>query len=313
MMHRALLAVLTAALLVPAARASEPTAEGLEFFEKRVRPLLADNCYQCHSAGKKQRGGLRLDSKTTLLKGGDTGPAVVPGQVDKGLLLKAVGYKDAELRMPPRGKLAEQQIADLTAWVKMGAPMPADRDTVAGPSAFDFEKRRQHWSFQPLRRPGVPEVRDSKFEIRNSIDAFILAKQHEKGLKPAPEADRRTLIRRLTFDLVGLPPTPAEIQAFVEDRSPDAYEKLVERLLASPRYGERWARHWLDLVRYAETLGHEFDFDLPFAWQYRDYVVRALNDDLPYDQFVVEHVAGDLLPPHPTLSPKGGEGRVRGA
>jgi hypothetical protein len=276
------------------ARASEPTAEGLEFFEKRIRPILAENCYQCHSADKKIRGGLRLDSKTSLMKGGDTGPVVVAGQPDRSLLIKAINYKD-DLKMPQRSKLPDQQIADLTAWVKMGAPMPPDRDTVAGASAFDLEKRRQHWSFQPIKRPTVPGVRSQESEVRNPIDAFLAAKRQAAGIEAAPEADRRTLIRRLTFDLTGLPPTPEEIRTFLEDQSIDAYEKVVDRLLASPAYGERWGRHWLDLVRYAETLGHEFDFDVPFAYQYRDYVVRALNADLPYDRFVTEQIAGDLL------------------
>ena len=285
------------------ARAAEPTAEELDFFEKRIRPVLVDHCYQCHSAtGKKIRGGLRLDGKALLLKGGDTGPVVVPGQPEKSPLIRAVGYKDVELRMPPRGKLSDTMIADLTEWVKRGAPMPADRDVAAGPGVMDFEKRSRHWSFQPIKRPTIPEIRDPA--IRNAIDAFLSLKRQAAGLIAAPEADRRALIRRVTFDLAGLPPTPDEIKAFLDDASSDAYEKLVERLLASPAYGERWGRHWLDLVRYAETLGHEFDFEMPYAYQYRDYVVRALNADLPYNRFVTEHIAGDLLAQprrHPTL------------
>ncbi len=293
---RLLPSILTACCLALPVRAGEPSAAGLEFFEKRIRPLLVENCYQCHSDGKKVRAGLRLDSRTGILKGGDNGPIVVPGEPDKSTLIRAVHYKDAELRMPPKGKLAEQQLADLTAWVKMGAPVPADAATIVGPGPFDIEKRRRHWSFQPIRRPAVPEIRNPKSEIRNPIDTFILAKLGEKGLSLAAEADRRTLVRRLTFDLTGLPPTLEEVEAALADRADDWYEKVVDRLLASPAYGERWGRHWLDLVRYADTLGHEFDFDLPFAYQYRDYVVRALNADLPYDQFAVEHIAGDLLP-----------------
>jgi hypothetical protein len=279
-------------------RAAGTTPEGTEFFEKRVRPLLVENCHRCHSAAAKQRGNLRLDSRAGVLKGGDNGPAIVPGQPERSLLLKAVGYTDADLRMPPKGRLSAVQVADLTAWVRMGAPWPEEAGTRPGVAAlgtFDLQERRKHWALQPLHPGTPPAVQDAGW-ARTPVDRFILARLESAGLSPAPPADRRTLIRRVTYDLIGLPPAPAEIDAFLADDSPDAYERVVDRLLASPHYGERWARHWLDLVRYAETCGHEYDFELPEAHAYRDYVIRALNDDLPYDRFVVEQVAGDLLP-----------------
>ncbi len=290
-------AILALVLGAPAAGAADPAPErtGIEFFEKKVRPVLVESCHACHSAGKKKRGGLLLDSRATLLKGGDTGPAVVPGDPEKSLLIQAIRYKD-ELRMPQRTKLPDAQIADLVAWVKMGAPWPDGGEVVkAGPDTFDFEKRRRHWSFQPLKKAPVPAVKNPAWP-RGPLDRFVLARLEGAGLAPAGPADKRTLLRRVTYDLTGLPPTPREIADILADRSPDAYERVVERLLASPAYGERWGRHWLDLVRFAETSGHEFDFEILGATGYRDYVVRALNADVPYDRFLTEHVAGDLLP-----------------
>src|SRR5262245_56033294 len=289
----AVLALAASLFAVSPAAAGPP--EGVEFFEKKVRPVLVEHCYQCHSAqAKKLRGGLRLDSRAAILKGGDTAAAVVPGKPEKSLLLTAVSYSDDDLKMPPRTRLADQHVADLRAWVAMGAPMPDDRGSAGGPGEFNLQERRKHWAWQPIKAATPPTVRRADWP-RNPIDRFILAALEAKGLTPAAEADKRTLLRRVTFDLTGLPPTPAEIDAFLKDRSPDAFEKVVDRLLASPAYGERWGRHWLDLVRYADTQGHEFDFDMPEAFEYRDYVLRAFNDDLPYHQFVVEHVAGDLL------------------
>jgi hypothetical protein len=286
-----------------AGRASDGTPAGIEFFEKKIRPLLVANCHQCHG-GDKKRGNLHLDNRAGLLQGGDSGPAVVPGQPDQSLLLKAVRYTDDDLRMPPKGKLPDEHIADLTAWVRMGAPWPAQASHAGrtGPETFDLQERSRHWSFQPLRPVTPPAVRRSGWP-QSPVDVFVLAQLEAAGLSPARPADKRTLLRRVTYDLTGLPPTPADLDAFLVDESPDAYGKVVERLLASPHYGERWARHWLDLVRFAETCGHEFDFDLPEAYEYRDYVIRALNADIPYDQLVLEHVAGDLLPNprrHPT-------------
>jgi hypothetical protein len=275
----------------------------MEFFEKRVRPLLAEHCYACHGPDKQQ-AGLRLDRFSAILKGGDRGPAVVPGMPEESLLLRAIHYTDDELRMPPKGKLQAGQIADLAAWLKMGAPGPRDDSPAAvrPAEAFDLAERRQHWAYQPVHAVAPPAVTNPGW-CTSPIDSFILAKLEAAGMTPAPPADRRALIRRVTFDLTGLPPTPQEVEAFLTDDAPNADERVVDRLLASPHYGERWGRHWLDLVRFCETLGFEFDYDLYNAWRYRDYVIRAFNADLPYDRFVVEHLAGDLLPEprrHPT-------------
>ncbi len=270
-----------------------------EFFEKHIRPVLSEQCYKCHSStSEKLKGGLLLDSREGLLKGGDTGAAIVPGDVENSLLVSAVRWTDKDLQMPPKHRLEPAQVADLESWVKSGAPWPkeAGANKVAK-KLFDLDQRKKdHWCWQPVTPATPPEVQDGNW-THGAIDRFILAHLEEKGLKPAPDADRRTLLRRVTFDLTGLPPTPDEVEAFVADTSPDAFTKVVDRLLASPHFGERWARHWLDLVRYAESRGHEFDPDIPNAWQYRDYVIRALNEDVPYNQFVVEHIAGDLMKP----------------
>jgi cytochrome c553 len=230
-------------------------------------------------------GGLRVDSRELLLRGGKSGPAVTPGDAESSRLYRAVSYHET-LKMPPTGKLTEGQIADIAAWINMGAP-----EVLAGTKAAS----RDFWAFQPVRQPGLPSVKRRDW-VQSPIDAFILAKLDANGLSPTAPADKPTLIRRVTFDLTGLPPTPDEVTAFLNDGSPDAFAKVVDRLLASPQYGERWARHWLDLVRYAETNGHEFDNDKPDPWRYRDYVIRSFNQDLPYDRFVREHIAGDLLP-----------------
>ncbi len=287
--------------------AAEP-AESVEFFEKRIRPVLSEQCYKCHSStSEKLKGGLMLDSREAWLKGGDTGPAITPGDPEKSLLVEAIRWKNSDMQMPPKKALAPQQIADIEAWVKAGAPWPQEAGAkVTTKEIFDLAKRKQeHWCWQPVVNPPVPAVKDSKFAEwpRTDADRFILAKLEEKGLKPAPDTDAATLLRRLTFAITGLPPTAGEVEAFVREyqskvtsqQSP--LEATVDRLLASPHFGERWARHWLDLVRYAETRGHEFDPEIPNAWQYRDYVVRALNADVPYDRFAAEHIAGDLLPP----------------
>ncbi len=285
------------------ATAQTPDPSALEFFEKSVRPLLVDRCQTCHGAAK-QKGGLRLDSRPGLLQGGETGPAVVPGKPDESLLIEAVRYGD-DLQMPPKSRLSAAEVATLTRWVEMGSPWPETPGVAKGIAtkpAFDLNARRQsHWAWRAVEPRTPPQVNDSTWP-RDPIDCFLLSRLEAKKLKPAPDADRRVLIRRLTFDLIGLPPTPEEIEAFRNDKSPEAVEHLVDRLLASPRFGERWGRHWLDLVRYAESRGHEFDATIPNAWQYRDYVVRALNADLPYTQFVTEQIAGDLLD-HPRLDP----------
>jgi hypothetical protein len=281
------LVVLTGGLRPPLAGAAEPV--DAEFFEKKVRPVLLAHCVGCHGP-EKQKGGLRLDSRAAVLKGGDTGPAVNVTDPAKSLLLQMIRY-DGDVKMPPKGRLAGADAAVLTAWVSGGAPWPETGSAAQATAAkFDLAARaKAHWSFQQITRPSVPGA-------GQPIDAFLLAKLTAAGLTFAPPADKRVLLRRVYFDLIGLPPTPEQIDAFLKDPSPDAYEKVVEKLLASPHYGERWGRHWLDLVRYAETHGHEFDFEIPDAWRYRDYVIRAFNADLPYDRFLTEHIAGDLLP-----------------
>jgi hypothetical protein len=288
---------------------ADAPADGAEFFESKIRPILVERCYSCHSArAKKVRASYRLDSRDRMLEGGDRGTAVVPGDPEKSRLIDAVRYTNPDLQMPKDGKLPHAAIADLTAWVKMGAPWGKDDGSAAAVSdkpAFDLQKRkREHWAWQPLHGRQPPDVADTAWP-RGPVDRFILAKLEEKNLSPAPQAEKRTLLRRVYFDLIGLPPSPEDVDAFVNDESGDAYVKVVDRLLASPQFGERWARHWLDLVRYAESRGHEFDYNLPNAYQYRDYVIRALNADVPYDQFVAEQVAGDLLD-KPRLNPADG-------
>jgi len=279
--------------------ASDAPAEGIEFFEKRVRPVLVSQCYACHSKeSKKQKGGLWLDTREDLLKGGDSGPALVPGDPEKSLLIRAIRHADGELRMPPKEKLSPTEIADLAAWVKMGAPDPRkamakDPAKVAG--GMSLEEGRKFWSFQPVKDSPPPKVRDATWP-RTAVDHFILARLEGAGVTPAPVADKRTLLRRVTFDLTGLPPTPQEMDAFLADTTPQAFEKVVDRLLASPRYGERWGRHWLDVARYADTCGNASDYPVPQAHLYRDWVIGAFNRDMPYDQFLREQIAGDLMP-----------------
>ncbi len=267
--------------------------QGVEFFEKKVRPLLVERCYECHSAGsKKLKGSLFLDSHEGMIKGGDTAAAVVPGDLAKSLLIKAVRWADKDLKMPPKQKLAAEQIADLEAWVKMGAPAPKAVAAAAKRKiGMSVEEGRKLWAYQVPKPSPVPEVLGAK----SFIDRFILARLEAEGLKPAPEATKPVLLRRLYYDLVGLPPAPEQVDAFVADAAPDAYEKVVDRLLASRQFGERWGRHWLDVARYAESLTLR-GFILKDAWRYRDYVIDAFNADLPYGRFVREQVAGDLLP-----------------
>ncbi|HTL30075.1 MAG TPA: PSD1 and planctomycete cytochrome C domain-containing protein, partial [Tepidisphaeraceae bacterium] len=277
---------------------------GVEFFESRVRPVLVENCYACHSAeSKKLKAKLRLDIRDGFFKGGESGePTIVAGKPDDSMLITAIRQED-ELKMPPKKKLANQQIKDIEAWVKMGAPYPEHAAPVAttapspsGPHRMTLEEGRQFWSFKKPVEPNVPETKDASW-AKNDIDRFVLAKLQENGLAPSPRADKRTLIRRATYDLTGLPPSPAEIEAFEADHSSDAYPKLIDRLLASPRYGERWARHWLDVARYADTKGYVFEEERRYAYSYtyRDWVVRAFNEDLPYDQFLIQQIAADRL------------------
>ena len=274
------------------------TPEQTEFFERKIRPVLVESCYECHSSGaKKIKGGLVLDSRAGVQKGGDTGPAITPGDPEASLLIQAIRHTDPELTMPKQ-KLPAQVIADFEAWVKMGAPDPRVEDTVAAAqakSAIDWNKAREWWSFRPIQKPAAPAVKQKRWPL-NDLDRFILARLEKENLKPATDAEKRVLLRRATFDLIGLPPTPEEVDAFLKDKSRDAFAKVVDRLLASPHYGERWGRHWLDVVRYADTAGDNSDFPIPQMHRYRDWVISAFNRDLPYDQFVREQLVGDSLP-----------------
>ncbi len=292
--------VLTAAAISP---------EEMEFFEGKIRPLLDTHCYSCHSVkAPKLKGGLRLDGRAEMLKGGESGPAVVPGKPDDSRLIKAVRYRDEDLAMPPKKKLSEAQIADLENWVRLGSPWPeqgraegtvsggAAAATAGGKKDFDWQKfRTEHWAFRRVVKPEPPTVKNTRW-LRNPIDQFVLARLEGAKLKPAPPAEKHLLIRRVYLDLTGLPPTPEEVAAFLSDTKPDALAGVIDRLLASPQYGERWGRHWLDVARYSDGLGGFLDGEaLPEAWRYRDWVVAALNRDLPYDQFVRLQIAGDLV------------------
>ncbi|MFO0852160.1 MAG: PSD1 and planctomycete cytochrome C domain-containing protein [Gemmataceae bacterium] len=273
-----------------------PPARADDLFEAKVRPVLVEHCYKCHSqAGGQSKGGLRLDTRDGVRTGGDRGPAVVPGDVAS-LLLRAVRHTDPDLKMPPKGKLTASQIAALEEWVRAGAPDPRGESSPKQPASAGSD----HWAFRPVQAPGVPAVKHAGW-VRTPVDAYILAKLESRGLTPSPAADKRTLLRRVYFDLIGLPPTWDESRAFETDPDPAAFAKVVDRLLASPRYGERWGRHWLDVARYADTkdgvLLYGDDRIRPFAYTYRDWVIRAFNDDLPFDRFVQEQIAADRLPP----------------
>ena len=272
------------------------TAEQERFFEAKIRPVLATQCGKCHSsAAKKLRGGLRLDSRETLRLGGDSGPAIVPGNPDESLLIKAIRYRDKELRMPPEAKLADAVVADFEAWVKMGAPDPRTGPTgVAMRPSIDLAKGREFWSFRCPKKSAAPAVKRTDWP-RGEVDRFLLAAIESRGLKPVADADRSRLLRRVTFDLIGLPPAADELDAFLADESPNAFARVVDRLLASPRFGERWGRHWLDVARFAESSG-KTNFTYPQAWRYRDWAIASFNADKPYGHFVREQIAGDLLP-----------------
>jgi hypothetical protein len=279
-------------------KAAEPSAPSTdsEFFEKQIRPVLVERCHKCHSSeAEKLKGGLLLDSREALLKGGDSGSAIELGHPEKSRLITALQYQDVDLQMPPKGKLSDSQIADFIKWIKIGAPWTEHVSAQAAKKEkkFDLEQRKKdHWAWREIESRNPPEIAD---RATNPIDRFVFAKLEAAGVKHAAPADKRSLIRRASFDLTGLPPTPDEVAALLKDSSADAFEKVVDRLLDSPRFGERWARHWLDLARYAETYGHEFDYPILGAWHYRDYVIRAFNSNLPYDQFLTEQMAGDLI------------------
>jgi hypothetical protein len=293
------LAIILVLLSAPTVFAAEPDRQGLDFFEAKIRPMLVTHCYECHSAAavtkNKLKGGLYLDSREGSRLGGESGPAVVPGDVEASLLIAALRHDSLE--MPPKGKLPDELISHFVKWIEIGAPDPRDSSTVASSNELDIELGRQHWSFQPLSSGNVPTVQDHAW-IRNPVDPFVRARQEAAGVTPNQLADPRTLIRRATFDLLGLPPTPEEVEEFIADSATDpyaAYCRLIDRLLEKEQYGERWARHWLDVTRFAESNGYAFDGDRPNAWHYRDFVIRSLNADMPYDEFIRLQLCGDLL------------------
>ncbi len=291
-----------ALLLTAAARAEPPSPADVEFFETSVRPVLVARCYKCHSQeAENLRGSLLLDSRPGWMAGGDSGVTIVPGDPGASLFVKVLQY-GGDVQMPPEGKLPEREIATLTEWVKRGAPDPRETKPAAkAKRVINIEEGRQHWAFQPLAPAVTPYVADPSW-CRTPADRFIIAPLNEKQLAPNPAADKRTLIRRAYLDLIGLPPKPEEVDAFVADLAPDAYDRLIERLLDSPHYGERWARHWLDLARFAESHGFEHDYDRASAYHYRDFVIKALNQDLPYDTFVKWQIAGDEYEPENPLA-----------
>jgi hypothetical protein len=270
---------------------------GVEFFERKIRPLLAGNCYTCHSASTNAKGGLRTDDRNGLLQGGDSGPAVVPGKPEESLLLQAVRHQGDAPKMPPKKRLTEPEIADLERWIAAGAAWPEVGGAAPSrrPNARYEALKKEHWAWRPLKSAGPPRVHDTSWPV-DDIDRFILAALEARGLSPTGDADRVAWIRRVTFDLTGLPPSPEEVDAFERDRAAGAFERVVERLLASPAFGERWGRHWLDVARYGESTGSSRNLPYPHAWRYRNYVIDAFNRDKPFDRFIREQVAGDLLP-----------------
>jgi mono/diheme cytochrome c family protein len=331
-------AILLLALTAVSPAPARAAAEGVDFFEAQIRPLLAEQCYGCHSArAEKLKGGLRLDTRAGWAHGGNSGPAIVPGDVEASRLIRAVRYTDKELQMPPDGKkLSTEQVALLEQWVRLGAPDPRDDPTggsAGGPTGTQLDKAREHWAYRPITLPPVPKVRDTRWP-RSDLDRFVLARLEAAKLRPNGDADPRTLIRRMTYDLTGLPPTPEEVEAFVREcvgggqgdnqttrqgdkrthpvaalslspspivslsspQAGQAVERLIDRLLASPHYGERWGRHWMDVVRYADTAGDNSDYPIPQAYLYRNYIIESFNRDKPFDQFIREQIAGDLLP-----------------
>ncbi len=294
MRHFPLVYSVLAAFALCGARAAVPP-EQIEFFEKQVRPVLADQCYKCHGP-EKQKGGLRMDSRDALLKGGDDGPVIVPGKPEESSLIKSINHI-GDSKMPAKAdKLPDAQIAALTEWVKLGVPWPENDKPVATTAEA---AAKTHWAFRPIANPVPPEIQNPKSQIRNPVDAFLLAKLEPAGLGFAPAADKRTLLRRATFDLTGLPPTAEEVAAFESDTAPGSFARVVDRLLASPRYGERWGRYWLDVARYADSKGYVFQEErkYPFAYTFRDWVVRAFNEDMPYDRFVIDQLAADFVAP----------------
>jgi hypothetical protein len=266
------------------------------FFEQKIRPALVEHCYRCHSQAEKQvEGGLRIDSAAGAKSGGNGGPAFIAGDPEHSLLIQAIRYQDDKLKMPPDAKLSDEVIRDFERWIAEGAFDPRSENSPDGPPAKQMElDDKQRWSFVPPKDPPVPSIVNSKW-ARTDIDRFLLSKLEQEGLSPLAEVSRTTWLRRVTFSLIGLPPTPEEIRAFTDDSSLQAYESVVDRLLSSPRYGERWGRHWLDVVHYSDTTGCNSDFPVPQNYRYRNWVIDAWNDDMPFDTFVTQQIAGDLL------------------
>jgi hypothetical protein len=282
--------------IVSTARAvDDPDDDGLKFFEKHIRPIFVLRCYECHSQGRKSESGLLLDSRATWLRGGDRGPAVVPRDVDASLLVRAVRYLDPDLKMPPSQALPADDVARIEQWIRMGAPAPAESFVVGVANPSDPVAGKSHWAFQPLARQLPPPVKDADWP-RSAIDRFVLSRLEREELVPAPDADASDLVRRVSFQLTGLPPMREQIQTYLADRGPDAWDRLVDELLGSSHFGERWGRHWLDLARYADSNGLDENFLLREAWRYRNWVIDAVNDDIPFDRFLLEQLAGDRLP-----------------
>ena len=284
--------------LVPAIASGNPPADKLDFFERKVRPILVENCYSCHSADTKPAGGLRVDDRNGLVAGGNTGPAIVPGDPDKGNLLKRVVHGDGKRRMPPEGDgLGSEKVEILRQWIRDGAVWPpVNLPASLGKARAEYEQlRKTHWAWQPLTKPSAPAVANRDWP-RDDVDRFILARLESNGLRPVADADRLSLARRLSFDLTGLPPSPGALDAYLADKSPEATARFVDSLLASPAFGEHWGRHWLDVARYGESTGPSRNIPYPHAWRYRDYVIDSFNRDVPFDRFIREQVAGDLLP-----------------
>lgn len=285
--------------LTPLASAMDSSSDGVTYFEKHIRPLLAKRCFSCHSTrAQRLEGGLGLDSRAGWTKGGERGTSIIPGDVEASLLLRAVRYSDPDLQMPPDRQLAPEEIAQLEQWVRTGAADPRDEASTSQPPGVapsDPVAGREHWAFRPLSRPATPNVQNANWP-RESVDYFVLAKLEEKQLRPAADAERRLVIRRLYFQLLGLAPTPEQIASFESDPRPDALERLVDELLDSPHFGERWGRHWLDLARYADSNGLDENFLFREAWRYRNWVIQGMNHDQPFDRFLLEQLAGDLLP-----------------
>ena len=292
------LALLVSGSFAGSARAEVPDARGLEFFEQKIRPALAKHCYECHSAAaKKVKGGLLLDTRDATRAGGESGPAVVPGAPQESLLLEAIQYEGME--MPPSGRLPDEVIADFERWIAMGAPDPRDSSAEKPQQKPPWQPYAKAWWSEPPPRQAVPDVKRADWP-QSPIDTFLLARLEEKGLQPVGDADPTSLLRRVSFDLTGLPPSPEVIDGFLRDPSPQAYAEVVDRLLASPHFGERWGRHWLDVARFAESNGKGRNVLFYHAWRYRDYVIAAFNGDKPYDRFITEQIAGDLLPSEST-------------